>query len=107
MSEYGWVLLYSGFVPFCASFIPWFRIWQRLNALACTLGGITVIFGLWDYAAVMRDHWYFNPEAVGPIRFMRLPLEEILFFIVIPFCCIVTWESVLFVSKRIIPRAKS
>lgn len=58
------------------------------------------VFLLWDYIAVLRGHWSFNEKYVSGIYILNLPIEEILFFIVIPFCALFTWEVVKYYSGR-------
>jgi lycopene cyclase domain-containing protein len=61
---------------------------------------ILLIFGGWDVFATCRGHWYFNPTGVYDMRVINLPLEEVLFFIFIPFCCIFTWEAIRYIEKK-------
>ena len=58
------------------------------------------LFIPWDIIATARGHWSFNPEYIVGVKFYGLPLEEILFFIVIPFCGIFTWESVKYFMRK-------
>lgn len=52
----------------------------------------TIIFSLWDAWAVLQGHWQFGlPHMLGAIV-GNLPLEEIGFFIIIPFFGIILWE---------------
>jgi lycopene cyclase domain-containing protein len=51
-------------------------------------------FLLWD-ALVTGTHWHFNPEYVSGIKIINLPIEEILFFITVPFACLFTWEMII------------
>jgi len=50
-------------------------------------------FLLWD-VVVTGTHWNFNPEYVSGIKIINLPIEEILFFITVPFACLFTWEMI-------------
>jgi len=65
-----------------------------LNRIKETLISISVPlipFLVWD-ALVTGRHWYFNEEYVIGIYFFGLPIEEIMFFLTVPFACIFTWE---------------
>ena len=95
------VLLLSGILPFIFSFWPPLRFWSHWRALACSIGIIFAIYGSWDVFAAWRGHWYFNPEGVWGFRLAGLPLEEVLFFIVIPFCAIFTWEAINYLKGGI------
>lgn len=101
MSKYMVLLLLSLSVPFIVSFWRPLGFWRNWRALCLSILPILVIYGLWDVFAVWRGHWYFNPEGVGKLVIINLPLEEVLFFVVIPFCCIFTWEALNYIKKRI------
>ena len=51
-------------------------------------------FLLWD-ALVTGAHWHFNPLYVSGVKIINLPMEEILFFITVPFACLFTWEMII------------
>ena len=51
-------------------------------------------FLLWD-ALVTGTHWNFNPKYVSGFKIINLPVEEILFFITVPFACLFTWEMII------------
>lgn len=101
MSKYMIVLILSGMAPFILSFYPPLKFYRNRRALLYSIGLIVTIFGIWDIFATARGHWYFSPQGVWPLRVINLPLEEILFFVVIPFCCIFTWEAILYIKKRL------
>jgi len=101
MSEYMLVLILSISVPFIFSFWPPLKFYRNIFALFYSIGLILLIFGFWDIFATWRGHWSFHPEGVWPIRVVNLPLEEVLFFVVIPFCCIFTWEVINYIKLRI------
>jgi len=92
MSRYMLVLILSGLVPLVASFYPPLKFYKHMPALFLSIILILVIFGMWDVYATFRGHWYFDPASVWKLRIINLPLEEVLFFVVIPFCSIFTWE---------------
>lgn len=68
------------------------RRWRRL---LLTLLPVVVIFALWDLAAIAAGHWTFDPEqTTGVLLPGDLPLDELLFFVVVPFCAILGFEAV-------------
>lgn len=100
MSKYFVVLLLSGIAPFILSFWPPLKFYRNWRSLILSIVLIVVIFGGWDVFATWRGHWSFNSQGVDGIRIINLPLEEVLFFIVIPFCCIFTWEAMQYIMRR-------
>jgi lycopene cyclase domain-containing protein len=66
------------------------------NILPVLISTLTVglIYILWDVFAVIRGDWYFNPEFVYGILILNLPVEEILFFITVPYSCIFIYEVI-------------
>jgi lycopene cyclase domain-containing protein len=100
MSEYLRILILAGIVPLALSFWPSLRFYHSLKALLFSIASIVCIFGAWDVFAVVRGHWHFNPQAILGLYIFNLPLEEVLFFVVIPFCCIFSWEVVKFFKGK-------
>lgn len=101
MSKYLVLLILSGAVPFLLSFWPGLKFYRNWRSLFISIALVAVIFGAWDVFAAWRGHWSFNPDGVGRIKIINLPLEEVLFFVVIPFCCIFTWEVVQYFRARL------
>ena len=92
MSTYAWVNLCSVFVPFLASFHPRLKFHTKWWAL---FPGIAIMMGLfipWDAAFTRAGVWGFNPEHVWSTRLLHLPIEEWLFFICIPYCCVFSYH---------------
>jgi lycopene cyclase domain-containing protein len=68
------------------------RRWRRLGL---TLVPVVAVFVLWDLAAIAAGHWWYDGgQIVGVILPGGLPLEEVLFFIVVPLCAILGFEAV-------------
>ena len=68
------------------------RRWRRLLAsVAC----VAPVFVVWDWYAIGRGHWIFDAHRVTGITLPgRLPLEELVFFVVVPLAAILTYEAV-------------
>jgi len=71
------------------------RVWRRPARLARALWVPLVLFVTWDVAAIARDHWRYNPRYVTGWELpLSLPVEELVFFVVIPVCGLLTYEAV-------------
>lgn len=74
------------------------RRWRRL---LLTMLPVIVVFVLWDLGAIAAGHWTFDPEQTTGILFPGgLPLDEVLFFVVVPICAILGFEAVRAVLRR-------
>ena len=100
MSKYMALLILSGSIPFVLSFWPPLKFYRNIRALFASIILILIIFGSWDIFATWRGHWSFNPQGVWQMRIINLPIEEVLFFVVIPFCCIFTWEALKYIRRK-------
>lgn len=69
-------------------------IWNHLKQILIAIAIPAIPFLLWD-AFVTGTHWHFNPEYVSGIKIINLPIEEVLFFITVPFACLFTWEMII------------
>ncbi len=75
-----------------------FRRWRRL---LLTLVPVVVVFVLWDLGAIAAGHWTFDPEQTTGVLFPGgLPLDEVLFFVVVPVCAVLGFEAVRAVLRR-------
>jgi len=54
-----------------------------------------LLYLLWDYLFTVHQVWAFNPNYILGINLWGLPLEEILFFITVPFACIFIYECLI------------
>lgn len=70
------------------------RVYRRWRLLVRTILVVVIVFGLWDLVGITRDHWHYNPAYITGVRLGPLPLEELVFFIVIPLCGLLSYEAV-------------
>lgn len=94
------ILILSGVIPLVLSLYPPLNFYRNIKALLYSIVLIVLIFGVWDIFATFRGHWHFNPKHVWSLRIVNLPVEEVLFFVVIPFCCILTWELLNYIREK-------
>ena len=70
------------------------RVYRRWQVLLKALVPVVVVFAVWDIIAIARDHWSYDPRFVTGIDLGILPLEELVFFLVIPVCALLSYEAV-------------
>ena len=49
---------------------------------------------VWDIWFTQKGVWSFNDNYISGIKIYNLPLEEVLFFFVVPYCCVFIYECV-------------
>jgi lycopene cyclase domain-containing protein len=75
------------------------RVYARWPQLVLTLLPVCIAFAAWDLAAIRAGWWSYDGRyLVGLDLPGRLPVEELLFFLVVPACAVLTFEAVL--SRR-------
>ena len=71
------------------------RVYRQPLRLLLTLLPVGVVFTLWDEWAIWRGHWAFDPRQTTGVELpFDLPVEELLFFVVVPVCALLTFEAV-------------
>jgi lycopene cyclase domain-containing protein len=74
---------------------------RRIKRVALSVLPISILFLIWDAYAISQGHWFFDRKQIlgiyGPLD---IPLEEYLFFIVIPLAAIMTIEGVTTVKPH-------
>jgi lycopene cyclase domain-containing protein len=71
------------------------RVYRRFRLLAFAVLPIVLLFSIWDVVGIVREHWDYNPASVTGIQLVfGMPLEELVFFVVIPVCGLLTYEAV-------------
>ena len=94
-------LTYLGVLVLCLACAIWLEpvlrlgVLRQVRRLFLTLVPVAMIFVAWDIAAIAAGHWFYDPgQLVGVTLPGRLPLEELLFFLVVPVCAILGLEAV-------------
>lgn len=76
------------------------RVYRNPRRTLKAIAPVFALFAVWDLAATARGHWWFSERyTLGP-RALSLPLEEWLFFAVVPLCALLTFEAVKNVAVR-------
>ena len=75
-------------------FFPGVRVWRAPRRLATALLPVVAVFVVWDLIGIARGHWDYAARYITGIDLGPMPLEELVFFLAIPICTVLTWEAV-------------
>ena len=88
-------------VPFIYSFEKEMRFIQYWKAVFLAIIIVAIPFLIWDVIFTEYGVWGFNPRYYLGVTFFGLPIEEILFFICIPFASIFTHFAFIHFFKNL------
>jgi lycopene cyclase domain-containing protein len=80
--------------PLALSFdkkVAFFKNWKYLFPAMVIPASLYII---WDIYFTDKGVWSFNPEFITGIKLYNLPLEEVLFFFIVPYCCVFIYACI-------------
>lgn len=100
MPVYLYLIVFTLSFPLILSFdsrVQFFKKWKYYFPASI----IPIIFFLvWDYFFTLWGIWGFNEKYLLGYYILNLPLEEVSFFIVVPFACIFVYECLNYYIKK-------
>lgn len=93
MLQYTYLLInfFTIIVCFIFSFHHKIKFNRHFKAFILASSIVALFFIIWDIWFTKIGVWWFNDKYLLGLRIVNLPIEEILFFICIPFSCIFTY----------------
>ena len=71
------------------------RVYRKWRRLLLAVTPVAAVFVVWDLYAIAQGHWTFDAERTSGVELPGgVPLEELLFFVVVPVAAILTLEAV-------------
>ena len=95
--RYQYLLLMAGclLITLPLEFVLRARVYRRPRRLLLSLLPMLVLFVAWDVLGIVRGHWTYSADyTTGILLPAKVPVEEIVFFLVIPVCGLLTYEAV-------------
>jgi lycopene cyclase domain-containing protein len=77
------------------------RVYRRPRRLVKAMAPAVVLFVVWDMVVIARGGWSYSAQyTTGWLVPPNLPVEELVFFVVIPICSLLTFEAVTWLLGR-------
>lgn len=96
MSTYLLINILIILFPLVLSFDKNLRFYKKVKYVLASILIVSPAYIIWDIIATDRGDWAFSKNHLLGIYIFNLPLEEILFFITVPYSCIFIYETIRF-----------
>lgn len=103
MNTWIYALLLAGSIaiPLARSFEYRINFRGKWPAVFTGIFVMMLVFIPWDVWFTARNIWHFNPDFVGGVYLLGLPVEEWLFFIVIPYAVMFIYEVLKYFFPKV------
>ena len=90
--HYAFVLIFIAICAIGVNFGFKLQFSKKLRLFLLTDSLILVIYVIWDFWAVSKESWFFDSDQILGIMLLgKLPIEEVLFFIIVPMMTVLTY----------------
>lgn len=86
--------------PLLLSFSKYVQYKKKWKFLPIPLTITLIYFVIWDSIFTKIGIWSFNEKYILGYKIFHLPIEEWMFFIIIPFCCVFVYECTNYFIKK-------
>jgi lycopene cyclase domain-containing protein len=80
--------------PFILSFDKKVMFYKKWKYLFPAMVLPALFYVIWDIYFTSKGVWSFNENYITGFKLVNLPIEEVLFFIIVPYCCIFIYECI-------------
>ncbi len=95
-THYTYLLILAASIagPLILSFDKKVAFYKKWKYFFRALSLPVTLYIVWDFYFTAKGVWSFNENYITGIKIINLPLEEVLFFFVVPYCCVFIYECV-------------
>jgi len=86
--------------PLLRSFEPRLQYWRKWPGLFAGIAVMGTVFVIWDAIFTATGVWGFTPRYLTGPKVFHLPIEEWLFFLVVPYSCVFIHEALRHYVRR-------
>jgi len=86
------IIIFVFIFPFLLSFDKKVYFYKRWKFLFPSILLSMMVFIPWDIIFTDTGIWGFNPMYLSGLYFINLPIEEVLFFVVVPYACVFIYD---------------
>ena len=98
--HYLFVLMFIAFCAVAVTLAFRIRIKRFWRNFLLADGSILVNYLIWDYWAIKKENWSFDSEQIlGFYLFDIVPIEEVLFFIIVPLMTVIVYVTLIKILK--------
>ncbi len=107
-SRYLYFIILGGslLLPLLLSFDKKVQFYRRWKYLFPAMILPAVLYIAWDVYFTGLGVWSFNPRFISGHYLFNLPVEEVLFFFVVPYCCVFIYECIRVYFRNLKQKAK-
>lgn len=98
---YLFLLLITIAYPLAKSFESRLQMYKKLKYIIPAIIITAIAFLIWDIIFENHHIWSFSPAHTIGVNILGLPLEEWLFFFIIPYACFFIYETVIYFTGRV------
>ncbi|WP_460559255.1 lycopene cyclase domain-containing protein [Ferruginibacter profundus] len=71
--------------------VAFYKNWKYLFPAMLLPASLYIV---WDFYFTGKGVWHFNENYITGIKIYNLPVEEVLFFFIVPYCCVFIYECI-------------
>lgn len=93
------LLIFSISYPLAQSFEKRIQLYKQFKSIVFAISVMSVLFIPWDIWFTKKGVWWFNRDYITGVKLFHLPIEEWLFFIIVPYACLFIYEVLNYFFK--------